>query len=208
MNAERDDTLQATLSRAGLPTADEVAVRDRRARERRVAEDKQTERFEAYQRKHAPPPPPTDAERREFAVRGLERLARQLRGRDVEHVHKLLDEARDHLQKHTVAKAELAELESPQTILREHAATVAGKLMKNIGGFVDENEAIGFVLRFWPITAARVEAAKMTNLQSKLGRSANHALKGFWSAIERGACLATNKPSNEALRECVRAGQL
>lgn len=196
------------LARAGLPTRDDLAGPERRARERRAAEEKTAAKHAEWVAKHTPPPPLTVEQRAEAALLGLERIKKTIRRDVCAKVEKLMAEAREHLEQHTLAKAMYSEQTPPAEILRAAADPIAAKLQKAVGGFDTDDEAVEFVTRTWPLKSARIEATKASDYLSKVGKQANTEQQAFWRCIETAACLATGKASNEATRAAIDAGLL
>lgn len=210
--SEENDGIAATLVRAGLPTREDLKPVDRRARLAREVDRKITERFEAWQRKQTAKPTLSTAERREAAIRGLERALQALRRSGdtakASKGEKLLAEARTHLARHIQTAAAYQEAPTAERILRDAAAPIAATLQKTIGGFEDAEEAIQFVLRSWPLQSARVTAARAADHLTKLSLRANDAQQSFWFAIEAAAALVVPKTGSASVGQLVYMGSL
>ena len=174
----------------------------------KILEQKQNTAAAAWREKNSKPAPPTAEEKREYALRGLEKMLAVITPERAARASKLIEEARDHLQRHTVALAELAESPSPHAILREAAEAVGEKLIKHIGGFRDLADAVEYVERKWPLTDARARAAAAHTRRNTLNTVAHRELAAFWEKCERAACIVTGRNSDRELVEIIRVGQL
>jgi hypothetical protein len=206
-----DTNIADALGRAGLPDREEVNRQDRKNKEVRAAERKADEKRAAWLRDNPPRKGLSEPERRELALIGLERASkvahRQGDTNKAAKLDTLIAEARAHLEQHTIAKAEYEEQTRPGEILSAGVEPIAKRLQKTIGGFDTDAEAVAFVLKSWPLTKLRADAARAEHTLGKLSRRANEAQQAFWGTVERAAGLATGKPgSNEAITTVINMG--
>lgn len=149
---------------------------------------------------------PRDVDRRAAAVDGL-RLAhkRFVRAGDGR-ADKLEVIANEAAELHTRYLEQTAKLSDPKPdLLREAAEPVAAKLQKVIGGFDDAEQAVGFVLRFWPLTEARRRVTLQGDTYAAACRERTMIGRKFWDTVERGAAMAHGE-SRDPIKTLVAAG--
>lgn len=151
---------------------------------------------------------PSDTDRRAAAVAGL-RLAhkRFVRGGDGR-AEKLDAIAEQAAALHVQYVDQTRQLSEPKPdLLREAAEPIATKLQKAVGGFDDAEQAVNFVLRFWPLTAARRRVTLQADTYAAACRERTMTGRKFWAVVEKGAALAHAESSNP-VRTLVDAGLL
>lgn len=161
--------------------------REQQAKENRISA-KQTKQAEAYFAKRRPKRQPTDMELREEALEGAKRVQRRLE-RDGDHaaaeVAKLVDTAGEELREYTLCSAEL---EQPRPdIISEAAAPIAKRLVKAVGGFDSDAEAVDFVARLWPLKKARTDAVRQQDHFGHVNKKRGKHNVAFWTALEKVA---------------------
>lgn len=150
---------------------------------------------------------PSDMQNRQFAVDGLRRHAKRLdRQNDARGaiLATMADQAAGLLQDYTLATIEISEPRAD--ILRDAAQPIAAKLAKTIGGFADDAEAVNFVLRTWPLTAARAEAANQANAFGRMAKRRTKLGQDFWATIEGAAAKAGL--GDDAVRQLQKLGAM